>query len=79
MVLAASLSILRRYSGLWEALAKLPLQQQFVLLCLAAIGQSHVLLLPPAGTYACSSEPLREEWIVQQEQLWGRTGKHETC
>jgi hypothetical protein len=38
-----------RSSGLWEALGQLPLEQQYVLLCLPAIGQSHTLMLPPAG------------------------------
>lgn len=43
----------RRFTGVWEAVAKLPLLQQYVLLCLPAIGQGHVLLLPPPGVWWC--------------------------
>eukprot|EP00775_Hariotina_reticulata_P001593 gene1593-1933_t len=36
-------------SGMWDALLQLPLEQQYVLMCLPLIGQKHILMLAPTG------------------------------
>ncbi|WIA22182.1 hypothetical protein OEZ85_004516 [Tetradesmus obliquus] len=36
------------WTGLWEAVESLPLEQQYVLMALPVIGQRHVLMMPPA-------------------------------
>jgi hypothetical protein len=43
------------WTGLWEAVESLPLEQQYVLMCLPVIGQRHILMMPPAGETLSSS------------------------
>lgn len=38
-----------RHPLMWQLLDQLPLEQQYALKCLPAIGQAHVLMLAPAG------------------------------
>ncbi|KAF8056255.1 UGP3 [Scenedesmus sp. PABB004] len=63
-----------RGTGLWEALAALPLEQRFVLLALPVIGQRHVLMLPPAdGGWARPLEALAEK-LCRVEQFYDSMG-----
>lgn len=64
---------------MWEAVAKLPVVQQYVLLCLPAIGQGHVLLLPPAGglvgQWATGDKLLAQSLCVCAPVKWRAVGQ----
>jgi hypothetical protein len=49
------LSLCCSWTGLWDAVESLPLEQQYVLMCLPVIGQCHVLMMPPAGGQAAAA------------------------
>jgi hypothetical protein len=49
MFITVIMSICCSWTGLWDVVEQLPLEQQYVLMCLPVIGQRHVLMMPPAG------------------------------